>query len=350
MKNRKCPQCGTEYSKNAKFCPKCGYDLTKIRRPHNSRPRWTWYLGVIILAVILGYSLYFVTRSTVDYQSILRQSYTGTDYQNTSGSMISDDLSFTYGFGSFFVVASLLWLLIIFARRIHQPFRIKLIAIILIQVLTVGILILNFNNQHQFSLSSSKLGESYTKETLDGTIWRYSYFKNKEDQDDDSGDYKNQITKDVSGNKYSHVFLKFNSDGSLGVNVNPYWLDGDDKAYENSQNSDYRTVGTWHVSSDGKVDLNWDDADTGAYKYETVKVKVKKKHHKKHHKKYKYKYKEQLTPQFVDAYGDPDTSLPHYFPGDDIHGNVSFGVKVIKIHGIVLQKPTQDGGVNDLNE
>ena len=162
MKNRKCPQCGTEYSKGAKFCPKCGYDLTKIRRPHNSRPRWTWYLGVIILAVILGCSLYFVTRSTIDYQSILRQSYTGTDYQNTSGSVISDDLSCTYGFGSFFVFASLLWLLIIFARRIHQPFKIKLIAIILIQVLTVGILILNFSNQHQFSLSSSKLGESYT--------------------------------------------------------------------------------------------------------------------------------------------------------------------------------------------
>ena len=108
MKNRKCPQCGTEYSKGAKFCPKCGYDLTKIRRSHNSRPRWTWYLGVIILAVILVCSLYFVTRSTIDYQSILHQSYTGTDYQNTSGSVISDNLSFNYGFAAFFVFASLL--------------------------------------------------------------------------------------------------------------------------------------------------------------------------------------------------------------------------------------------------
>lgn len=350
MKNRKCPQCGTEYSKGAKFCPKCGYDLTKISRTNNLRPRWTWYLGVIILVVILGWALYCVISSTVDYQNILHQSYTGTTYQNEYGSQISDDLSDTYGFAAFCFFISLLWLLIKFARRIKQPFKVKLIAIILIQVLTTGILILNFNNHHQFSLSSSKLGEAYTKETLSGTIWRYSYFKNKEDQDDDSGDYKNQITRDVAGNKYSHVFLKFNDDGSLGVNVNPYWLDGDDKAYENSQNSDYRTVGTWRVSSDGKVDLSWNDADTGAYKYETVRVKIKKKHHRKHHKKYKYKYKEQLTPQFVDAYGDPDTSLPRYFPGDDIHGNVGFGVKTIKIHDVILQKPNKDGDVNSINE
>ncbi|WP_295747001.1 zinc ribbon domain-containing protein [uncultured Limosilactobacillus sp.] len=342
-KKRKCPKCQHPYNKGDKFCEKCGYDLREIRRTKRHWPTWLKYVGLAVLVLILIASLWYVISPTMDYQAIIHHTYTGGDYQNALGASITDDLSSTYRFASFFLCASLLGLAIVFAKYLKKPRKLTIAMIAIIEVVTIGGVVLNYNHNHSFSLSSSKLGASYTKETLSGSIWRYSYYKDKQDQDTDSGDCQNQITKDVGGNKYSHVFLKFNSDGTLGVNINPYWQDDDQKAYDHSESSDYRTVGNWDVTASGKVRISWDETDTGAYKYETVKVK--KKHHKKHHKK--YTYKQELTPQFLDSYGNPDTTLPRYFPGDSIEGHASFGIKTLKIDGVLFQTPSKDGSVDD---
>ena len=44
--------------------------------------------------------------------------------------------------------------------------------------------------------------------------------------------------------------------------------------------------------------------------------------------------------------GDDDTSLPIYFPGDDIDGSVAFGYDTLKVAGVKLQKPNAAGEVD----
>ena len=159
----------------------------------------------------------------------------------------------------------------------------------------------------------------------------------------------NQIPDHDKGypEEYSTVFLKFNSDGTLGVNVNPYWRDDNATAYNNSKTGNYRTVGMWHVNKNGKLHINWDQADTRAYDYEAVQVKVKKKHHKKHHRKYRYKTEYKWVAQYTDPEtGNDDNSLPIYFPGDDVDGAVNFGYDIFKVDGVKMQKPNSEGEVD----
>lgn len=342
-KNR-CPKCNTEYGKNAHFCPNCGFDLTTLTA-NNKFSKWRKYCLITIFCIILGISLYIIVETNIRYHQVVYQPYDNSEYKGMYGANITDELTNDYIVGAILLCISFLGIGCCILKGVKKSKTIKLSILVLLQIFLGVILITNVKLVHQFSLSSSSLGSTYTKKALDGTIWRYSYFENKKNQDDDDGDYKNQIPKDISSylNKYSHVFLKFNSDGTLGVNVNPYWRDADDTAYQNSQNDNYRTVGTWNVESNGKVNIDWSEADTRAYEYETVKVK--KKHHKKHHKK--YKYEQRLTPQYTDSYGDPDTSLPRYFPGDNIQGNVEFGVEVLKINNVILRKPNYNGTVTN---
>ena len=76
-------------------------------------------------------------------------------------------------------------------------------------------------------------------------------------------------------------------------------------------------------------------------------MKVKKKHHKKHHRKYRYKTEYKWVAQYTDPEtGDDDTSLPIYFPGDDIDGSVAFGYDTLKVAGVKLQKPNAAGEVD----
>ncbi|MGN1283654.1 MAG: zinc-ribbon domain-containing protein [Limosilactobacillus sp.] len=394
MNKHFCPKCGTKYTPGAKFCPKCGYRLTKDtadskgqattqpdEKPAGKAPaeakqaadkkttkpadkqsttapsrtaaaasqktaptkrtnplkghRWFWYLGLIIAVVVIGFAIYVLYQNNQDYTSLLHQHSDGNLYPTAEfGSDISDDLTWEAGFGFVMIAVGAVLLTALFLPK-HWLRRKKLLTQcgVLVVIFLAGLV--NLNANHHYTMTSTGLGERYTKNYLSGHIYRYNYLANKKNDDDYSDQFGSGAGHDT---EYTHVFLKFNSDGTLGVNVNPYWVDNDQKSYEYSQEDNYRTTGTWTVSQDGQVNIEWDPTDSGAYELESVRVK--RKHHKHHHK---YKYVQRLVPQYVDSFGDPDTSLPHNFPGDSINGKVKFGDARFKIDGVTLYKLDSEG-------
>lgn len=300
--------------------------------------RWFWYLGLVLAVAIVVYAIVLIVTNNQDYANLLGQHSHGSLYQSDEfGAAISEDLTDTATAYFVFLGLGILWLVALFLPK-RWPRQRKLLTYggVIVVVALAGLV--NLNTQHHYAMTSARLGERYTKHYLSGHIFRYNYLENQKNNDDNW----DQFGHEAHSTDYSHVFLKFNDDGTLGVNVNPYWVDDDETSYTNSQNDDYRTVGSWSVSEDGRVNIEWDATDSGAYKYTTVRVK--RKHHKHHHK---YKYVHRWVSQYVDADGNPDTSLPRTLPGDSINGNVKFGDGCLRIDGVTLYRAIDGGETYD---
>lgn len=347
-------------------CPHCGQALTdRQSRRHPGQWRvnfcrlgghpfkqqsWKWYTALALLLAVALVSLLFIVIANNDYHAILNQqepSLVDTDGKVGAGltNQITGMIIPAY-LALGVVLAGMVWLLAK-GRRFQRGMVIGIVEGLL---LAVGVF--NFVGSHQFAFTSSQLGQAFVKHHLDGQIYCYQYFKNRpgDDTSDSDDDECNQIPDHDKGypRDYSDIFVKFNSDGTLGVNVNPYWRDDDQTAYNNSKTGNYRAVGVWHVNKDGRLHINWDQTVTRAYDYEAVQVKVKKKHHQKHHRKYRYKTEYKWVAQYTDPEtGDDDTSLPIYFPGDDIDGSVAFGLDRMSVAGVKLQKPAAGGEVDE---
>ena len=366
MKLGKCPHCGGSYKPGARFCPHCGQELpaTRPRRRQEmtkhfdlrglglhpfKKQDWKWYAGLVLAVIVALTSAIFIVIVNQDYYAILNQQEPSlVDAYNKVGRSLTNQVTGIV-IPSYLILgvalAGLAWLLV----KGKKQQRIMVVGIAEVLLLVIGGV--NFASAHGFSFSGGQLGQAFVKSHLNGKIYRYSYFKNRpgDDTSDTDDNFCNQIPDHDKGypQEYSNVYLKFNSDGTLGVNVNPYWRDDNETAYNNSKTGNYRTVGMWHVNKNGKLHINWDQADTRAYDYEAVQVKVKKKHHKKHNRKYRYKTEYKWVAQYTDPEtGDDDTSLPIYFPGDDIDGSVAFGYDTLKVAGVKLQKPNAAGEVD----
>lgn len=361
MKLGKCPHCGGSYKLGAHFCPHCGQELYRRQQMTKhfdfrrmglhplKKQDWKWYAGIVVALIVALTSLVFIVIANQDYRAILDQREPSLidAYEKVGASLTSQITGIVLP--SYLVLgvalAGLTWLLV----KGSKKQRVMIVGIAEVLLLVIGGV--NFGSAHNFSFSSNRLGHAFVKDRLNGKIYCYSYFKNRpgDDTSDTDNDFCNQIPDHDKGypEEYSTVFLKFNSDGTLGVNVNPYWRDDNATAYNNSKTGNYRTVGMWHVNKNGKLHINWDQADTRAYDYEAVQVKVKKKHHKKHHRKYRYKTEYKWVAQYTDPEtGNDDNSLPIYFPGDDVDGAVNFGYDMFKVDGVKMQKPNSEGEVD----
>lgn len=334
-----CPKCGTKLSPHAKFCPHCGYQLTVDDKSAPARrPQWYWYIGIILTIIGIGAVIYWINNVNQSYASLINHHHLADQFVDGEvGSTITGTLvsQANWGFVALAGLAIVLALLIIdqFLKN-NKPLRWLTMTILVLAVALAGMI--NYRSHNGYAMTSNRLGENYTKEFLNDQTFCYNYLANKKNGRN-SDRYYNQFGG-TSTHDYSHVYLKFNDDGTLGVNINPYWRDDDQKAYQNSQDDNYQVQGSWSINPQGKVIIQWDSTETGAYK--TVRYRVGRRHH--HH----YVYKTQ--PRYTDAAGDPDTSLPKYFPGETVNGNVQFGNGICKIGGIKMAKPDSQGAANDL--
>lgn len=333
-----CPQCGTKLGPHAKFCPHCGYRLTVDGKTGSTRPHWYWYVGIILTFIGIAIAIYYINDINQNYVTLINHHHLSDQFVDGEvGSTIADTLisQSSWCFVVLAVLVIILALLVIrrFAK-INKQLRWSIITILALAIALIGML--NYRAHDGYAMTSNQLGTNYTKQFLTGQIFCYNYLADKKNGRD-SDRYADQFGG-TSTNNYSHVYLKFNADGTLGVNIDPYWVNDDQTAYQNAQNDNYRVRGSWSINPQGKVIIQWDSTDTRAYK--TVRYRVGRRHH--HH----YVYKTES--RYTDAAGDPDTSLPKYFPGETASGNIQFGNGIFKLGGITMAKPNDQGSANTL--